>query len=281
MKIRSLAIAAAAFIVTAVASPALATYHPGMGRFLQRDPHGTMIAPTAPRVGIAGPAAGGGFVARDPMPTRPQPGLQYADGMNLYQYVHSNPISKLDPSGLSTLSEAIDRLKKAGKPVTQQSAFDEWYRNEKTLGAWWAVLPKCPCSLKCPAVPGIHNPDPKKWNDPKKPSTAEEALHPGITWTMRSKAVGGHHNQCTYDNAGKLITVPPAAGTLDYKKPGTLSHVRHDVDPVVSANVLDGGKHVKWWWPWPNKMSKPIGANVKKYYEVTPTWSYDCPHNDI
>lgn len=100
MKIRSLAIVAAAFIVTAVATPALAMYHPGMGRFLQRDPHGTMNASTAPRVGMAGPAAAGGFVARDPMPARPQPILQYTDGMNLYQYVRSQPTRGLDPTGM-------------------------------------------------------------------------------------------------------------------------------------------------------------------------------------
>jgi hypothetical protein len=100
MKIRSLALVAAAFIVTAVATPSFAMYHAGMGRFMQRDPHGTMNAPTAPRVGMAGPAAAGGFVARDPMPAQPQPGLQYADGMNLYQYVGSNPILFRDPMGM-------------------------------------------------------------------------------------------------------------------------------------------------------------------------------------
>jgi len=111
MKIRSLAIVAAAFIVTVLVSPALAMYHPGMGRFMQRDPHGTMNAPTAPRVGMAGPAAIGGFVARDPMPTRPQPGLQYADGMNLYQYVRGNPLSYVDPSGRKLCSPATGSLR--------------------------------------------------------------------------------------------------------------------------------------------------------------------------
>lgn len=50
MKIRTLVIVAAAFIVTAVATPSFAMYHAGMGRFMQRDPHGTMNAPTAPRI---------------------------------------------------------------------------------------------------------------------------------------------------------------------------------------------------------------------------------------
>ncbi|MFW6132514.1 MAG: hypothetical protein ACOC8F_01360, partial [Planctomycetota bacterium] len=85
---------------------------------------------------LAGPAMGGGFAQRDPMPAGPtridtalyghgvrQPvapfatparrgaampprigqntqGGQYADGMNLYQYVGSNPTGFVDPSGL-------------------------------------------------------------------------------------------------------------------------------------------------------------------------------------
>lgn len=139
MKIRSLAIVAATFIITAVATPALAVYHPGMGRFLQRDPHGTMNAPTSPRVGMAGPAAAGGFVARDPMPsgTRWQSRLQapsgaansfapedrYADGMNLYQYVRSNPVNRMDPTGecsIESIKNAInlaDQYLEAGKSL--------------------------------------------------------------------------------------------------------------------------------------------------------------------
>ena len=104
MKIRSLAIVAAALIVTAVATPALAMYHPGMGRFMQRDPHGTMNVAMAPRIAISGLPAPGGFAPRDPMPAQSQPGLQYADGMNLYQYVRSRPTVYLDPSGLRIAS---------------------------------------------------------------------------------------------------------------------------------------------------------------------------------
>ncbi len=138
MKIRSLAIIAAAFIVTAVATPSFAMYHAGMGRFMQRDPHGTMNSPTAPRVGMADPAAGGGFVARDPMPTQPQPGLQYADGMNLYQYVRSQPIRYVDPSGL-----ACNVIVKRVEADLKASAGNKRYGHEwivigstKSYG-WW------------------------------------------------------------------------------------------------------------------------------------------------
>lgn len=87
-----IAVLAAAVAVGVFAADASAYYHPGMGRFLSRDPGpgGTM---GAPRVGTAGPAVGGGFLPRDPTE-------QYGDGMNLYQYVGGNPISSLDPEGL-------------------------------------------------------------------------------------------------------------------------------------------------------------------------------------
>ncbi len=39
------------------------------------------------------------FVQRDPLTRRPTAGSGYQDGLNLYQYVGSNPLSKTDPSG--------------------------------------------------------------------------------------------------------------------------------------------------------------------------------------
>jgi hypothetical protein len=73
------------------AADASAMYHPGMGRFLQRDPG----AGSAMRIGVGGAAPVGRFVPRDPTGTN-----QYADGMNVYQYVRSNPITHVDPDGL-------------------------------------------------------------------------------------------------------------------------------------------------------------------------------------
>lgn len=73
------------------AADASAMYHPGMGTFMSRDPG----AGGANRVGAGGaPAATGQFIPRDPTGSN-----QYADGMNLYQYVRSNPVQHVDPYG--------------------------------------------------------------------------------------------------------------------------------------------------------------------------------------
>jgi hypothetical protein len=79
--------------IAMVAADASAYYHPGMGTFMSRDPG----AGNANRIGAGGPAVGGGFIPRDPTGSN-----QYADGMNLYQYVRSQPTRYLDPSGLRT-----------------------------------------------------------------------------------------------------------------------------------------------------------------------------------
>ncbi|MEX0652956.1 MAG: hypothetical protein WD534_14220 [Phycisphaeraceae bacterium] len=73
---------------------ASAMYHPGLGRHMQRDPNGMQMGSAAPRV-AGGPAVSGGFIQRDFNPHQ-----QYADGMNLYQYVGSNPVNYVDPDGL-------------------------------------------------------------------------------------------------------------------------------------------------------------------------------------
>ncbi len=95
MKTNPLVLAVVALTFAATAETTFGTYHPRMGRFIQRDPHGTAIAP--PRMGTADLTQTGGFIPRD------TPGVQYADGMNLYQYVRSNPIRLADPMGLMGL----------------------------------------------------------------------------------------------------------------------------------------------------------------------------------
>lgn len=64
-------------------------YNPALGRFMQRDPLGTPLQP--PMARNVSPTQ---FTQRDPV------GAQYTDGMNLYQYVGSNPLVRVDPSGL-------------------------------------------------------------------------------------------------------------------------------------------------------------------------------------
>jgi len=95
---------AAIAMVTAGAS---AMYHPGIGRFLQRDPGPGAGGPA--RVGNAGPALGGRFIARDPTAGNP-----YADGMNLYQYLRSDAVNSTDPMGLRSYDECLDRCSSGG-----------------------------------------------------------------------------------------------------------------------------------------------------------------------
>jgi len=81
----------AVVVAAGLASDALArhrVYHPTLGRFLQRDPVGTHVGPPAARN------------LSDPRFTQREPAVQYADGMNLYHYMRSNPVLGQDPSGL-------------------------------------------------------------------------------------------------------------------------------------------------------------------------------------
>ncbi len=89
---RLIAILAGIATIAVVVADADAMYHPTVGRFLQRDP-----GPRGPmRVGATGPTGGGRFARREPAG-------QYADGMNLYQYVRSGPLVHVDPYGTTTM----------------------------------------------------------------------------------------------------------------------------------------------------------------------------------
>ncbi len=68
-----------------VADDASAMYNPSTGTFMQREPG----AAAAMRIGGGDAAPVGQFVPRD----------QYADGMNLYGYVGSNPVNWVDWTG--------------------------------------------------------------------------------------------------------------------------------------------------------------------------------------
>ncbi len=82
-----LAVLVSLTVIAIFAADASAYYHPTVGRFVSRDP--------GPNGDSAAPATGTRFVPRDPTGTG-----QYRDGTNLYQYVQSNPVAALDPSGL-------------------------------------------------------------------------------------------------------------------------------------------------------------------------------------
>jgi len=114
--IKTLAVLACLAALTVAATDASAYLHPTLGCFMSRDPG----PGGAVRVGAAGPAVGGGFVPRDPTGSN-----QYADGMNLYQYVKSTPVNGLDPWGLW-------KIKRTGKPKAIATA-------EKGRHVGWGV----------------------------------------------------------------------------------------------------------------------------------------------
>lgn len=109
-------------LLIGMASTASAYYDSEQGRFISRDPINTVNQPNMavaqspnvfaayPRVGQIVPAANtgpvrvGGVAAPQPkgrmIKRDPVEKTSYADGMNLYQYVHSNPLINVDPSGL-------------------------------------------------------------------------------------------------------------------------------------------------------------------------------------
>ncbi|MBL7221761.1 MAG: hypothetical protein ISS69_16755 [Phycisphaerae bacterium] len=82
---RPIVILLALSAIAALPADASAYYHPTVGRFINRDP------------GSGRPAVTAHFPPRDPTGTN-----QYADGMNLYEYVRGNPVNLRDPRGLGT-----------------------------------------------------------------------------------------------------------------------------------------------------------------------------------
>jgi hypothetical protein len=73
--------------------------HPNLGRFLQRDMNETALLVQA---GMAMNGRTGGWASG---PSAFDPQGHYGDGMNLYQYVGSNPANRRDPRGLFSLAE--------------------------------------------------------------------------------------------------------------------------------------------------------------------------------
>lgn len=97
-------LALAGLLISIITPPASAEYNPTLGRWLQPDPHGTgLVLSPGLRYHGANPSVTVSMAYQ----------LQYADGMNFYQFVKSNPISGLDPSGqfafFDTLNAAANR----------------------------------------------------------------------------------------------------------------------------------------------------------------------------
>jgi len=207
----------AALLSVLLADTASAYYHPGMGRFMQRDPNGTAIAPPA-RVGST-PAPGDRFAPRDPhvttswthlqrglfthnvqnnlqpgadqgiLPTglanqqsgfwqaQSKPALQYADGMNLYGYVHSNPITHVDPTGLQCA---------CGEKANQVAAvgpFDAWTARNLANDALQVA--------RNTGLPGAHNGEQDAFRHCYWSCRMAQEIGPG-----QAKEVGDIHEEC-------------------------------------------------------------------------------------
>lgn len=111
-------------------------------------------------------------------------------------------------------------------------------------------------------------------NPPGYPGT----YHATAQISLRSKPTAdGYTNQCTYDERGRLITEPPAAGTADRREGG---HFADDVDPVMWAAILDGlwedDGGPFWWGAIEN--AEP-GRYLRMYFEKRPILHDNCPKN--
>lgn len=89
--VRAIIVACSAVLIPQIAS---AYYAAHMGRWTSRDPFGEIG-----RIAVESrpnPGTSGDFLARDSF----DPLGAYHDGMNLYQYVQSDPLNEVDPDGL-------------------------------------------------------------------------------------------------------------------------------------------------------------------------------------
>jgi RHS repeat-associated protein len=234
----------------------------------------------------------GGWPSRDP--------IEEEGGVNLYGFVGNSGVNDFDLLGSIPKKDA-------------QEKFDKWYKQWKARKNWWRDLPKCPCKINVEtyeynvcldysdqhttvSIEKISIPDdqiPKgdsvhSWNPPTRILIPwVERFHPGAVFEMRSKGKGVS-NQCTYDKDGKLITEPPAMGTVDASAPpgGKFDHWSTDVYMVILAAYLDGmwidggTGYLDTLNPSNGRIKDgPPGPNLKKYFEVRPAYHNDCEKN--
>ena len=79
------------------------TYHPTLGRFLQRDPNSTAL-PLLDAMSVNGQLMEVGFTSSFDI------FALYTDGPNLYGILGSNPVNRHDPTGLFSLLETAQTV---------------------------------------------------------------------------------------------------------------------------------------------------------------------------
>jgi hypothetical protein len=155
-----------------------------------------------------------------------------------------------------------------------------WLRNLDTR--WTANLPAPFASITVkkdangnPVSATI--PGGSRWNAPIR---KDSFLHHDAVFDMRSKAVGNHGHQATYDADGNLLTEPIAAGTADLYTPSGLKAELHrnvDVYPFIRALQLDGNPVQKIGTilgvDAPMNLTRPclyVGTHIKQYMDKRP-----------
>lgn len=204
----------------------------------------------------------GRWMTRDP--------IEEEGGLNLYEFVGNNPVNNIDYLGAYTLADAENSLKQRGVMGEQRTwhgerysdaqVFEEWLSLERSRGAWWTNLPKCPSKL-CIRKDGTPaNPDSATWIVSSSHSATLARYHPGGVHELRSRPVGHSGNQCVYDASGVLMRNIPSAGTVDYYAPGyswvglvdvLVGHYPHDVNTFELSKSLN---------------------RISDYYSVRPSW---------
>lgn len=207
--------------------------------------------------------------------------LGFLDGVNLFlPYFVPNEV---DASGTQSRGSR-GRRRNGGPKASAKELFEKWLKENGEDRNWWKRLPKCPervCSKSCGSgrnrttcyfVPG---PDGNRdWGRISKTGYHEKRFHPGSCISMRSKAINGNSNQCTYDCDGNLIRTAPGYGTVDSSPAGLFTgHIADDVNPVYWAAVLDG------CWQFGAGFGRLkegcVGENLKKYFDLRPFWAVE------
>lgn len=169
-------------ILAAYVQPAAAHYDPKLGRWLERDPLGTLVSNPMAEVLRQQEAAGSGAApSYDELPWAEMlsrfdfdPPSQYDDGSNLYQYGWSDPLGGMDPAGGPwwtvplraagrplgvAAGGAVGRAigKQAAKATARRIAQHQAQRKARKISKCLAVYATYK-ALKCKSCTGITDP---------------------------------------------------------------------------------------------------------------------------
>ena len=152
-----------------------------------------------------------------------------------YMFCKNSPVVDFDQLGLQSIIGYVD-------PNVSRT----WQRFVESLydDGFFAALPNCPCCIDVSgSSPTL---EPKDASDAGWGRVNEaNPEHPGATWEVRWVDPTGtltQGQQCTYDNKGRLITKPPAAGTPD--------KVSYDDDKHSLWDLHYWGHALKDWIPY-------------------------------